>query len=127
MIINKAPSSLFVIIIQISGIQKLLTVASYLPEYESNLKVTENTKLHVACCLSAIYDDISSDKERQEYISVCDKFIRLLFLLIIKIYLIFFFLRELSANEDQISKVEAVSCLSILLQVGAKYKPKLLN
>ena len=87
MIINKTPTSFYAIIIQISGIPKLLTVASYLPEYENNLKVTENTKLHAACCLSAIYDDISSDKEREEYISVCDEFIRLLFLLFIKIYL----------------------------------------
>jgi hypothetical protein len=49
-----------------------------LPEIESHLKVTENTKLHAACCLSAVYDDISSDQEREEYLNVCDAFMRFL-------------------------------------------------
>lgn len=70
-------------------------IASYLPESDNNLKVTENTKLHAACCLSAIYDDISSDKEREEYISVCDEFIRFVrvtLILLFQVIIQFFFI-----------------------------------
>lgn len=59
------------------GIPKLLRVASTVPDLNlpHSLPLTENTKMHVACCLSAIYDDIQHDGEREKYNEVCENFI----------------------------------------------------
>lgn len=61
------------------GVPKLLKVASSMPELSGTLPITEHTKMHIACCLSTVYDDLYSDKARDEYINECDKYIQYVF------------------------------------------------
>lgn len=60
------------------GIPKLLRVASTVTELNlpNSLPLTEATKMHVACCLSAVYDDIYSDQDRTKFQDVVNTFIR---------------------------------------------------
>lgn len=84
------------------GIPKLLRVASTVPELNlpNSLQLTENTKMHVSCCLSAVYDDIYSDSERDKFQDVVNSFIK-----------------DLIANEsDHNAQLRAVACLGCVLQ-----------
>ena len=44
----------------------MLRAGSYRPEMES-LPVTDNTRMHVSHCLQAVYEEMISDSEREEY------------------------------------------------------------
>ena len=59
------------------GVPKLLRVAATIPDLKlpNSLPLTEHTKMHVACCLSAVYDDLYSDKERETYHETVNSFI----------------------------------------------------
>lgn len=59
------------------GVPKLLRVASTVPELKipNSLQITEATKMHVSCCLSAVYDDIYSDQEREKFQDVVNTFV----------------------------------------------------
>jgi hypothetical protein len=59
------------------GIPKLLRVASTVSDLNlpNSLPLTEHTKMHVACCLSTIYDDTYSDAEKQSFQDVCNQFV----------------------------------------------------
>lgn len=48
------------------GLRKMLRAGSYRPEMEA-LPVTDNTRMHVSHCLQAIYEEMISDGEREEY------------------------------------------------------------
>jgi hypothetical protein len=84
------------------GIPKLLRVAATVPELnlKNSLPLTQHTKMHVACCLSAVHDDLYSDTERDKYLEVVDGFIA-----------------DLVKEEDTNSKVKAIACLGVVLQV----------
>ena len=44
----------------------MLRAGSYRPEMQS-LPVTDNTRMHVSHCLQAVYEEMISDSEREEY------------------------------------------------------------
>jgi protein unc-45 len=46
-----------------TGIQQLLTVAGTIPEHKT-IEVTQSSRMLVSLCLSKIYDDLISDKDR---------------------------------------------------------------
>ena len=48
------------------GLQRLLEVAGTVPEHKT-LQTSVNTRMHASLCLSKIYDDLTSDKERDLY------------------------------------------------------------
>ena len=58
------------------GVPKLLRVAATVPELKlpNSLPLTEHTKMHVSCCLSAAYDDLYSDSEKDKYQEVVNSF-----------------------------------------------------
>lgn len=84
------------------GIPKLLRVASTIPELNQphSLPLTENTRMHVACCLSAIYDDIYHDGEREKYTEVCETFIN----------------DHIKNEQDPHGKLKAIAALGVVLQ-----------
>ena len=55
------------------GIQKLLEVAGTVPEHKI-LPITENSRMHASLCLSKIYEDLMSDREREEYRDAVNKY-----------------------------------------------------
>lgn len=84
------------------GVPKLLRVAATIPELNlpNSLPLSENTKMHVSCCLSAIYDDIFHDGEREKFNEVCETFVN-----------------ELIRNEcDPHGKLKAIAALGTVLQ-----------
>ena len=60
------------------GVPKLLRVAATIPELNlpNSLPLTEHTKMHVACCLCTVYDDIYSDLERETFQDTVNAFIK---------------------------------------------------
>lgn len=84
------------------GVPKLLRVAATVPELNlpNSLPLTEHTKMHVACCLCTVYDDIYSDIEREKFHETVNAFIS-----------------ELVMREnDPHSKLRAIACLGVVLQ-----------
>jgi protein unc-45 len=84
------------------GVPKLLRVAATVPELKlpNSLPLTEHTKMHVSCCLSAVYDDIYSDLEREKYNDVVNSFISEL----------------VNRENDKFAKIRAIACLGVVLQ-----------
>lgn len=86
------------------GIPKLLRVACTVPDLTGNnpksaLKLTEHSKMHVACCLSAVYDDTFNETEKQKYQDTCNAFVV-----------------DLLAKPDFESKLRAIACIGVILQ-----------
>ena len=77
-------------------------MAATVPELglKNSLPLTQHTKMHVACCLSAVYDDLYSDGEREKYTEVVNNFVG-----------------DLLKEEDTISKIKSIACLGVVLQV----------
>ena len=86
------------------GVPKLLRVASTVPELNlpNTLPLTENTKMHVSCCLSAVYDDLYTDSERDKFQDVVNTFISDL----------------VKMEGDTNAQLRAVACLGSVLQVN---------
>jgi hypothetical protein len=86
------------------GVPKLLRVASTVPELNlpNTLPLTENTKMHVSCCLSAVYDDLYTDSERDKFQDVVNTFISDL----------------VKMEGDTNAQLRAVACLGVVLQVN---------
>lgn len=65
--------------IRMGGIEKLLDIASELPEFnfESCIKTTDNTRMTTSICLSRVYDSQCDDKARQGLRDRIDEYIRL--------------------------------------------------
>jgi hypothetical protein len=84
------------------GVPKLLRVAATVPELNlpNALPLTPHTKMHVACCLSTVYDDLYSDLEREKYQEVVDTFIY-----------------DLIKEDNINSKIKGIACLGVILQV----------
>lgn len=87
------------------GVPKLLRVAATVPELNlpNSLPLTAHTKMHVACCLSTVQDDLYSDTEREKFQEVVETFIY-----------------DLVKEEDTTFKVKAIACLGVVLQVTFK-------
>lgn len=84
------------------GIPKLLRVAATIPDLKlpGSLPLTENTKMHVSCCLSQMYDDIHHDGEREKFNEVCETFVNDL----------------LKDEVDKWGKLKAIAALGTILQ-----------
>ncbi|CAF0748495.1 unnamed protein product [Adineta ricciae] len=87
----------------VSGVPKVLRVASTVPDLTDNdikpYPITEQTKMHVSCVLSVVYHDLCSDQEREEFNTECMEFIK-----------------ALRAKDDVQSRVRTISVLAVLLQ-----------
>lgn len=85
------------------GVPKLLRVAATVPEMnlKNSLPLTQHTKMHVACCLSTVQEDLYSDTERDKFQEVINEFIV-----------------DLLKQEDFNCKIKAIACLGVILQVS---------
>lgn len=81
----------------VTGVPKLLRIGGVVPELSDQMPITEHTKMHVACCLSAVYDDCHCDAQRDEFLAECDKQIR--------DYV------ELGTIESKLKGISALACL----------------
>ncbi|KAK2725490.1 hypothetical protein QYM36_000098 [Artemia franciscana] len=65
-------------IIDINGLQRLMEVASELPEfkYESSMEVTDNTRTTVSVCLAKVYDNMYYENARGRFVNKIEDFIK---------------------------------------------------
>ena len=86
------------------GVPKLLRVAATIPELNlpNSLPLTPHTKMHVSCCLSAVYDDTYSDAEKEKFQETVNTFVADLV--------------ERSYDQDPHAKLKALSARSAVLQ-----------
>ncbi|XP_055959152.1 protein unc-45 homolog B isoform X2 [Patella vulgata] len=80
------------------GIEGLLTVAGTL-KVHNTIPVTEHSRMHASVCLSKVWDDTMSDKEREIFKEKCSEYFK-----------------DLFTDEILESKVEAIEAISTLLQ-----------
>ncbi|XP_036399618.1 protein unc-45 homolog A-like [Megalops cyprinoides] len=81
------------------GLKKILEVAGTVPELSDGPPLTDNTHMSCSVLLSKLYDDLKSDKERENFNHLCEEYVKHHF--------------ERSGLE---SKLRAIQTVSVLLQ-----------
>ncbi|KAK0141546.1 Protein unc-45 A [Merluccius polli] len=81
------------------GLKQLLEVAGTVPELSQGPPLTENSHMSCSVLLSKLYDDLKSDKERENFSKLCEDYIQQHF-----------------SRPDLESKVRAIQSTSTLLQ-----------
>ncbi|CAL8260422.1 unnamed protein product [Merluccius merluccius] len=81
------------------GLKQLLEVAGAVPELSQGPPLTENSHMSCSVLLSKLYDDLKSDKERENFSKLCEDYIQSHF-----------------SRPDLESKVRAIQSASTLLQ-----------
>ncbi|XP_041361777.1 protein unc-45 homolog B-like [Gigantopelta aegis] len=80
------------------GIEQLLLVAGTLEQHKT-LPITPKSKMHASVALSKIYDDLSTDQQRNTFKDKCSAYIK-----------------DLFGDDIMESKIEAIEAISTLLQ-----------
>uniref|UniRef100_A0A3B3DEX0 Unc-45 myosin chaperone A n=1 Tax=Oryzias melastigma TaxID=30732 RepID=A0A3B3DEX0_ORYME len=57
------------------GLKKILQVAGSIPELSDGPPLTDNTHMSCSVLLSKLYDDLKSDKERENFHKICEEYI----------------------------------------------------
>uniref|UniRef100_A0A8C7YM64 Unc-45 myosin chaperone A n=1 Tax=Oryzias sinensis TaxID=183150 RepID=A0A8C7YM64_9TELE len=57
------------------GLKKILQVAGSIPELSDGPPLTDNTHMSCSVLLSKLYDDLKSDKERENFNKICEEYI----------------------------------------------------
>uniref|UniRef100_A0A9J8D303 Protein unc-45 homolog B n=2 Tax=Cyprinus carpio TaxID=7962 RepID=A0A9J8D303_CYPCA len=76
------------------GLKKILEVAGTVPEVEGGLPLTDNTPMSCSVLLNKLYDDLKSDKERENFNKLCEEYV----------------------HSDMENKLRAIQTVSVLLQ-----------
>ncbi|KAG9281093.1 hypothetical protein AMEX_G3875 [Astyanax mexicanus] len=82
-----------------NGIKKILEVSGTVPEITDGPTLTDNTPMNCAVLLNKLYDDLKSDKERENFNKLCEEYVQHHF--------------EGSGLEN---KLRAIQTVSVLLQ-----------
>lgn len=59
----------------VTGLQALLEVSGTIPEHKA-LSTSQNTRMHASLALQKIYEDMSNDKEREQYRDTVNQYFR---------------------------------------------------
>ncbi|KTF77812.1 hypothetical protein cypCar_00037447 [Cyprinus carpio] len=81
------------------GLKKILEVAGTVPEVEGGLPLTDNTPMSCSVLLNKLYDDLKSDKERENFNKLCEEYVQRHF-----------------GSSDMENKLRAIQTVSVLLQ-----------
>ncbi|KAI2648510.1 hypothetical protein H4Q32_018631 [Labeo rohita] len=81
------------------GLKKILEVAGTVPEIEGGPPLTDNTPMSCSVLLNKLYDDLKSDKERENFNKLCEEYVQHHF-----------------GRSDMESKLRAIQTVSVLLQ-----------
>uniref|UniRef100_A0A673MI45 UNC-45/Cro1/She4 central domain-containing protein n=1 Tax=Sinocyclocheilus rhinocerous TaxID=307959 RepID=A0A673MI45_9TELE len=76
------------------GLKKILEVAGTVPEVKGGPPLTDNTPMSCSVLLNKLYDDLKSDKERENFNKLCEEYV----------------------HSDMESKLRAIQTVSVLLQ-----------
>ncbi|XP_069018591.1 protein unc-45 homolog A isoform X1 [Embiotoca jacksoni] len=58
------------------GLKKILQVAGTVPELSEGPPLTDNTHMSCSVLLSKLYDDLKSDKERENFNKLCEEYVQ---------------------------------------------------
>uniref|UniRef100_A0A673MMY1 UNC-45/Cro1/She4 central domain-containing protein n=1 Tax=Sinocyclocheilus rhinocerous TaxID=307959 RepID=A0A673MMY1_9TELE len=81
------------------GLKKILEVAGTVPEVKGGPPLTDNTPMSCSVLLNKLYDDLKSDKERENFNKLCEEYVQYHF-----------------GSSDMESKLRAIQTVSVLLQ-----------
>ncbi|KAK3558469.1 hypothetical protein QTP86_018124 [Hemibagrus guttatus] len=81
------------------GLKKILEVAGTVPEITDGPPLTDNTPMNCSVLLNKLYDDLKSDKERENFNKLCEEYIQYHF-----------------GSPGLESKLRAIQTASVLLQ-----------
>lgn len=59
-----------------AGLTKILQVAGTVPELSEGPPLTDNSHMSCSVLLSKLYDDLNSDKERDNFIKLCEEYVQ---------------------------------------------------
>lgn len=59
-----------------TGLKKILEVAGTVPEIMDGPLLTDNTLMSCSVLLSKLYDDLKSDKERENFNKLCEDYVQ---------------------------------------------------
>lgn len=59
-----------------TGLKKILEVAGTVPEITDGPPLTDNTPMNCSVLLNKLYDDLKSDKERENFNKLCEEYIQ---------------------------------------------------
>lgn len=59
-----------------AGLKKILQVAGTVPELSQGPPLTDNTHMSCSVLLSKLYDDLNSDKERENFNKLCEEYVQ---------------------------------------------------
>ncbi|XP_061678041.1 protein unc-45 homolog A isoform X2 [Syngnathoides biaculeatus] len=95
----KNPDNSLTLLVIDQGLKKILEVAASLPELSEGPKLTENSHMSCSVLLTKLYDDLQSDKERENFNKLCEDYVRQQF-----------------NQTDLDAKLRAIQTVSVLLQ-----------
>lgn len=81
------------------GLKKILEVAGTVPELLEGPPLTDNSHMSCSVLLSKLYDDLKSDKERDNFVKLCEEYVQQHF-----------------NRQGLDSKLRAIQTVSVLLQ-----------
>lgn len=58
------------------GLKKILEVAGTVPEMGDGLPLTDSTPMSCSVLLNKLYDDLKSDKERENFSKLCEEYVQ---------------------------------------------------
>uniref|UniRef100_A0AAY5F1F7 UNC-45/Cro1/She4 central domain-containing protein n=1 Tax=Electrophorus electricus TaxID=8005 RepID=A0AAY5F1F7_ELEEL len=87
------------------GLKKILEVAGTVPEVTGGPSLTDNTPMSCSVLLSKLYDDLKSDRERENFNKLCEEYIQTSFVC-----------RHHFGSSGLESKLRAIQTVSALLQ-----------
>lgn len=59
-----------------TGLKKILEVAGTVPEISEGPPLTDNSHMSCSVLLSKLYDDLKSDKERENVNKLCEEYVQ---------------------------------------------------
>lgn len=59
-----------------AGLKNILEVAGTVPELSDGPPLTDNSHMSCSVLLSKLYDDLKSDKERENFNNLCEEFVQ---------------------------------------------------
>lgn len=58
------------------GLKKILEVAGTVPELSEGPPLTDNSHMSCSVLLSKLYDDLKTDKERENFHKLCEEYVQ---------------------------------------------------
>lgn len=72
----KNPDNSLTLWVTDQGLKKILQVAGTVPELSEGPPLTDNTHMSCSVLLSKLYDDLKSDKERENFNKLCEEYVQ---------------------------------------------------